>query len=70
MEVVREECERQLLAIAQQEKRGFLLISGSVHCSLLCLLPAAESDVEMENKRLIAIIDSLRYVCVATYYVS
>lgn len=23
MEVVREECERQLLAIAQQEKRGF-----------------------------------------------
>ena len=61
MEVVRGECEKQLLAITGEEKRGQRrneALGPVSHC--LCVMTAAEAGVETENRRLVAIIDVLR----------
>ena len=62
MEVVREECERQLLAIGQEEKRGEVVVYWCVLLVTQPSVPAAESEVERENKRLLSVIDGLRSV--------
>jgi hypothetical protein len=59
LETMREECERRILEMKREEKRGMLWLTA--------LLPwdyhkshAEEADVRQENKRLIAVIDAMK----------
>ena len=67
LETTREECERKIMALREEEKNGELNESVcrlvvSVRVSCFCYWYTADVEVQRENKRLQGVIEKMRLV--------
>lgn len=60
LDTMREECERKILEMKGEEKRGMYCYVTFHHS--YAYLSADEAEVRQENKRLMAVIDMMKYV--------